>query len=157
MVGTIIYAGTSDGVFLSTNNGTSWTAVYSGLTINNTSISAGLSSLVESGANLFAGTCYGVFLSTNNGANWTAINSGLNINNGIPPLVISLAVRGKNIFAGTYFGVYLSTNNGKSWNAFNTGMPKDAYVYSFVQNENTLFAGTARGIWRLSLSEFGTE
>jgi hypothetical protein len=48
--GTNLFAGTSGGVFLSTNNGTSWTAVNSGLT--NTDVL----SLAISGTNLFAGT-----------------------------------------------------------------------------------------------------
>ena len=60
------------GVFLSTNNGTSWTAVNTGLT--NTYVYA----LAVSGTNLFAGTYGGgVFLSTNNGTSWTAVNTGL--------------------------------------------------------------------------------
>ncbi len=48
--GTNLFAGTDGGVFLSTNNGTSWTAVNTGLT--NTEIL----SLAVSGTNLFAGT-----------------------------------------------------------------------------------------------------
>ena len=58
------------GVFLSTNNGTSWTAT--GLT------RAWVCALAVSGTNLFAGTLEGgVFLSTNNGTSWTAVNNGL--------------------------------------------------------------------------------
>jgi len=91
--GTNLYAGTSNsGVFLSTNNGTSWTAVNSGLT--NTLVQ----SLAVSGTNLFAGTVGsggGVFLSTNNGTSWTLVNSGLtNIS------IYALAVSGTNLFAG---------------------------------------------------------
>ncbi|MCK7528688.1 MAG: hypothetical protein MZV64_69590 [Ignavibacteriales bacterium] len=64
--------GLTAGVFLSTNNGTSWTAVNTGLT--NTNVRA----LAVSGTNLFAGTDGGgVFLSTNNGTSWTAVNTGL--------------------------------------------------------------------------------
>ncbi|MEX0601758.1 MAG: regulator, partial [Bacteroidota bacterium] len=59
--GTNLFAGTDGGgVFLSTNNGTSWTQVNTGLT--NTDVR----SLAVSGTNLFAGTDGGgVFLSTN--------------------------------------------------------------------------------------------
>ena len=59
------------GVFLTTNNGTSWTAVSTGLTDNL------VFSLAVNGTNLFAGTNGGVFLSTNNGTSWTAVNKGL--------------------------------------------------------------------------------
>ena len=71
--GTNLFAGTDGGVFLSTNNGTSWTAVNTGLT--NTVC---LVLLPSRGTNLFAGTDGGgVFLSTNNGTSWTAVNTGL--------------------------------------------------------------------------------
>jgi hypothetical protein len=53
--GTNLFAGTFGGVFLSTNNGTSWTAASTGLT--NTYVSA----LAVSGTNLFAGTNGGVW------------------------------------------------------------------------------------------------
>jgi hypothetical protein len=50
--GSNLFAGTfGGGVFLSTNNGTSWTAVNTGLTANIT-----VSSFAVSGSNLFAGT-----------------------------------------------------------------------------------------------------
>lgn len=66
--GNNIFAGTSyGGVFLSTNNGTSWTAVNSGLT------GTLVKSLAISGNNIFAGTDRGLFLSINNGKSWTAV------------------------------------------------------------------------------------
>jgi hypothetical protein len=81
------------GVFLSTNNGTSWTAVNNGLT--NTFVRA----LAVSGTNLFAGTVEGggVFLSTNNGTSWTA--TGLTNRD-----VMAFAISGTNLFAGTWGG-----------------------------------------------------
>jgi len=92
--GTNLFAGTGGGVFLSTNNGTSWTEVNSGLT--NPDVLA----LAVSGTNLLAGTNGGgVFLSTNNGTSWTEVNSGLTT-----PHVKALAVSGTNLFAGTYGG-----------------------------------------------------
>jgi hypothetical protein len=51
--GANLFAGTDGGVFLSTNNGTSWTAASTGLT--NTFVNA----LAVSGTNLFAGTSGG--------------------------------------------------------------------------------------------------
>ncbi|MHB8853130.1 MAG: WD40/YVTN/BNR-like repeat-containing protein [Ignavibacteriaceae bacterium] len=63
VIGTNLFAGSNGkGIFLSTNDGTSWTAVDSGLT--DTEVRA----LAVSGTNIFAGTWgSGVFLSTNNG------------------------------------------------------------------------------------------
>ena len=91
-----IFAGTYyGGVFLSTNNGTSWTAVNNGLTGGGLTVNA----LAVSGTNLFAGTNSGVYLSTNNGTNWTQVSNGLTNN-----YVMTLSVSGTNLFAGTYGG-----------------------------------------------------
>jgi hypothetical protein len=70
---TNIFAGAyRGGIFLSTNNGRSWTGASSGLTC------FGVYALAMSDMNLFAGTGGGgVFLSTNNGTSWTAVDSGL--------------------------------------------------------------------------------
>ena len=66
---TYLFAGTDDGLFLSTNNGASWVDfVLTGKVVG---------ALAMSGTNLFAGTSEGVFVSTNNGKNWKAIDSGL--------------------------------------------------------------------------------
>jgi len=149
--GTNLFAGTMfGGVFLSTNNGTSWTAVNSGFT--NTSIS--IYALAVSGTNLFAGTWGGgVFLSTNNGTSWTAVNSGLT-----NPIVHTLAVSGTNLFAGTYGGgVFLSTNNGTSWTVVSSGMTS-TYVYALAVSGTNLFAGPdGSGVWRRPLSELFTS
>ena len=137
--------GPGGGVFLSTNNGTSWTAVNTGLT--NTFVS----SLAVSGTNLFAGTGAdfggpggdGVFLSTNNGTSWTAVNTGLT-----NTVVLALAVSGTNLFAGTDGGVFLSTNNGTSWTAVNTGLTSTLMSGALAVSGTNLFAGT----WRRCLS-----
>ena len=133
--GTNLFAGTHyNGVFLSTNNGTSWTAVNSGLT------SADVYALAVSGTNIFAGTYEGgVFRSTNNGTSWTAMNSGLTSTD-----VLALAVSGTNLFAGTNGGAFLSTNNGTSWTAVNSGLTAK-YVKALAVIGTNLFAGTNFG------------
>ena len=137
--GTNIFAGTNgQGVFLSSNNGSSWTAVNNGL--------PGWSpvySFAISGTNIFAGIYGGVFLSSNNGSSWTAVNNGLTNNT-----VSSLAISGTNIFAGTYGdGVFLSSNNGSSWTAVNNGLPANTDVYSFAISGTNIFAGTNVGVF----------
>jgi hypothetical protein len=83
-------------VFLSTNNGTSWTAVNSGLT------DAITTDFAVCGSALFAATDKaGVFLSTNIGARWTAVNSGLT-----DTIIKSLAVSGTTIYARTESGIW---------------------------------------------------
>ena len=132
--GSNLFAGTQgQGVFLSTNNGSSWTAVNSGLT------SLSVSALVANGTNLFAGTSGGAFLSTNGGTTWTAVNSGLT-----PNAVSTFLVSGTNLFAGTAGGgVYLSTNNGTSWTAVNSGLPASAGITAFASIGSNIFAAAS--------------
>jgi photosystem II stability/assembly factor-like uncharacterized protein len=132
--GTNLFAGThGSGVFLSTNNGTSWISVNTGLT--NPYVYA----LAVYGTNLFAGTDYsGVYLSTDNGTSWTAVNLGLPSYTS----VVALAVSGTNIFAGTYgSGIFLSTNNGTTWAKVDSGLTSSP-VYALAVSGTNLFAGT---------------
>ncbi|MBN1633090.1 MAG: T9SS type A sorting domain-containing protein [Ignavibacteria bacterium] len=129
--GNNIFAGTyGSGVYLSTNNGQTWTQT----TMNNKDVY----SLAISGNNIFAGTGNGVYMSTNDGQSWT--QTTLN-NQSIP----SLAISGNNIFAGTeYYGAYLSTNNGQNWTQTSL---KNGVVSSIAINENNIFAGTGNGVY----------
>jgi len=145
------------GVYLSTNNGTSWTAVNSGLTNLN------VAALAVCGNNIFAGTRSGVFHSTNNGTSWSAVDSGLT-NNATYTTVYSLAILPNgagdtNLFAGTWNGVYLSTNNGTSWNAINSGLTNWTRIYALAilpngKGDTNLFAGTVHGVWQHPFSKF---
>ena len=148
--GTNLFAGTDGGVFLSTNNGTNWMAVNSGLPYPYVS-ALGVSPNGAGGTNLFAGIgdgdCgIGVFRSTNNGTNWTPANSGLT-----DASVHCFAVSGMNLFAGAVMqeacgvgGVFLSTNNGASWTIVNSGL-LNPYVLSLAISGPNLFAGTYGG------------
>jgi hypothetical protein len=109
-----LFAGTdSRGVFLSTNNGTSWIAAKSGLT------DSGVRGLADPGANPFAGTAeQGVFFSTDDGTTWTAANTGLENSP-----VRTIAEGGANIFAGTGDSVVLSPARPTGWSQFNPGLP----------------------------------
>ena len=167
--GNNIFAGTvSYGVYLSTDNGATWTSTV----MNNSDVY----SLAVIENNIFAGISgKGVYLSTNNGVTWTqtALNNkivlslavqGNNIFAGTDPegvylstnsgvtwnqtdlnnrIIHSLAVKGNNIFAGAD-GVYLSTNNGSTWTQ--TGL-NNYDVWSLAVNENNIFAGTENGVY----------
>ena len=140
--GSNIFAG-GFGVFLSTDSGTSWTLVDSGLTYKS------VHSLAASNGNIFAGTWgRGVFLSINNGTSWTAVNSGLTNDS-----VFSLAASGSSIFASTTSSVYHSSNNGATWTAVgsNSGLPASSYCH-LAASGNNVFAGKwgMNGIYRSS-------
>ena len=137
VLGTNIFAGADgDGVFRSTNNGTTWTLVSTGLT--NTRIFA----LAASGINLYAGTFGGgVFFSTNNGTSWTPISTGLTNTS-----VNTLFVSGASIFAGTEDGLFLSTNNGTSWSSINNGLT-NTFIHALAISGTNLYAGTEEGVF----------
>jgi hypothetical protein len=128
--GSNIFAGGDDGIFLSSNDGNSWTAVNSGFT------NPYAGALAVSGSNIFACGNDGVYLSSNNGSNWTKVDT-LN--------AYDIAISGSNIFAGsTSYGVYLSTNNGSSWTAVSTGLT-NLHVEALAISGSNIFAGTAGG------------
>jgi hypothetical protein len=148
--GTDLFAGTSNGVYLS-SNGLNWTAVNNGLT--NLDVRA----LAFNGSNLFAGTGEGVFRSTDYGSSWTPENNGLT---GLALDVLSLVFSDNNLFAGTWRGgVFVLKNNRASWTAVNTGLMNSdiqpsSVVHSLAIVGTDLFAGTrGAGVWRRPLSE----
>jgi hypothetical protein len=132
-----IFAGSdSSGVFTTTNGGTSWTAVNSGLA------DAHIVQLAAIGTRLLAITSNGVFVSDNGGTSWTLYSFSLGSVN-------CFLVAGNQLLAGTdSSGVYLSVDSGSTWTSFNSGMPDSTRVWSLAANRDSLFAGTDSGVWR---------
>ena len=132
-------------IYRSTNNGTEWTQVSSGLTDSY----VGANSFGVIGTDIFAGIGNGVLRSIDNGTRWTRVNSWPTGQDNT-----SLAVSGTNLFAGTFQGgVFLSTDNGTSWTAVGSGLPPGRWVRSLLIVDANLFAGTESGVWRRPLSE----
>ncbi len=133
--GTDLFAATYyGGVFLSTNDGISWTTANTGMTIRDDK------SLAASGTHLFAGTSAGVFVSTNNGTNWTYADAPF-------PSFCKMVEIDTKLYAGTNVGVFRSTNSGTSWIALNNGLT-DTVIQSLVSGPGinggaSLFAGTS--------------
>ncbi|MBK8983389.1 MAG: T9SS type A sorting domain-containing protein [Ignavibacteria bacterium] len=154
------YAGCNSGVFVSTDNGASWTSVFStndveALSVDGIKIYAGTAAegvylSTNSGTNwtqtslnnvhvysiasqnfVFAGTENGVYLSSNSGTNWTLTSLNIRTN--------AVIIGGSNVFAGTSNGVYLSTNFGSSWDqVFTNGNS----ILSLAVNVSFIYAGT---------------
>lgn len=132
--GTTLFLGANNGIFRSTDNGATWTAINTGLT------NKYVESLALNDVALFAGTGGGgVFRSTDNGTSWTAINTGL-----ANKTVWSLAVSGTTIFAGTNAGIFRSIDNGANWTGSSLGLLYQD-VYSLAASGTTIFAGTSGG------------
>src|SRR5439155_26956280 len=142
-----------DGVFHSTDNGTSWTAANAGLSKGD------VYALASVGTYLFAGTVVssdgtggGVYRSTDDGASWSQVNSGItNV------YVDALAVIGTTLYAGSQAlsdldgGVFRSTDSGKSWTPVSAGITSRSRpsITALTTSETTLFAGThGDGVFR---------
>lgn len=139
--GSSLLAGTSQGLYRSSDNGGSWTVL-------NTDFNIDVQSLVVSDSVYLAARSflYGVYRSTNKGVSWTSVLSGTN--------AWALAVSGSNIFVGTSrkIGtgpVFVSTNKGATWSEANNGLPSTTTVWALAVSGTTLLASTtSEGVFR---------
>ncbi len=141
-----IFAGSfGNGVYRSTDHGTTWIQLISGLTNHKVQ-----SICVQPSGNVFVGTdSGGIYRSIDNGTTWT--NVGLN-----GKAVLSIAIKSSGeIFAGVGFsgiddgGVFRSTNNGDSWEAVNNGLTSVVVQALAVHPAGYIFAGTGGdGVFR---------
>lgn len=141
--GNYIFAGSQgEGVYRSSDNGVSWTAVNNGLT------QLSVYSLCVSGQNIFAGTYLGLFRSTNFGSDWTSSGNGTGGSS-----IYTFAVSGSTIFAGGNAGIFRSNDNGASWTELINGLPLNFAATAVAVTGNGILAGennttTAGGIYR---------
>ncbi len=107
-----LFAGTNQGVFLSSDTGKTWESKNNGL------IGKWTYSLAAIGTRIFVGTDSGVFLSTDEGQTWIKASAGL-ATGGYPtptPTSYGFSVMGTIIFAVTPGGgLCRSTNFGLTW------------------------------------------
>jgi hypothetical protein len=130
----IFFAGSYNGkIYRSTDDGTSWTLVRSGLLGDNIECLT-----FDSNNYILAGSAQ-VYRSTNNGNDWTSLAT-------IDRTVWSLAVNaGDTIYAGTYDapsdngGIFRSTNHGGEWSQ--VGL-QNTSVSSILITSSRIFAGT---------------
>ena len=129
--------GTHSGrIYMSGNNGTSWTEIDSSM--NPDSIQLAPYALAVSGSNIIVAAGR-MLLSTDNGTKWTQI-SGISNYGGVR----SIAASGSKIVAGTDNGcVLLSADNGANWTAIDSGLV--AGIYALVWSGSNIFAGTESG------------
>ena len=127
--GSFVFAGTSSkGVFRSSNQGASWTAVNSGLE------NATVFSFTKDQTYLYAGTNRGVYRSSNNGVSWAAANNGIETQ-----LVTNMVIGGGFLFAGTAgLGVYRSADQGNTWANANGGALNFSSIYAMCYVNNVL-------------------
>ncbi len=153
-----LYAGTWQGVFRSTDAGSSWSQASDGLPATSGDPSGKTHVNVvgidpSNPATLYAGTfAYGVFKSIDAGTTWTAAGA-IGINGGfVPVLALGLDASAPTAVyaAPEEGGVFKSTTGGAEWNSANVGLSNSS-VSSIVVDPaapHTLFAGTeGRGVF----------
>ncbi len=135
-----LYAGTSSGVYLSSDTGKTWTSV--GLPSNTIVALAAGFGLVFAGVNISNQTTSYVYRTSNNGTTWSAAEIG------IYPLV-SLALIGDTLIAGTDGeGIAVSADSGRTWtrSGLNDGMG-NSKIGGFVTEGANIFVGADAGVF----------
>ena len=127
----ILFAGTRNGIFRSTDRGETWTPASHGL-----QDSTATCIVVNDKGVVRCGTQKGIYSSTNNGNDW--ITAGLQ-ETGITS--IAIAVNG-DLFASTFKkGIFHSTDNGATWIQINSGLLYPSINCIKFDHEGYLLAG----------------
>jgi photosystem II stability/assembly factor-like uncharacterized protein len=141
-----VFIGTTNGVYISTNNGGSWTAASNGMPVPPKQVySIAASPTGAGGTNLYAATNNGVYLSTNDGVSWTPENNGT-----VGTDVYSITGSGSKIFAA--FGlnntsIFFSTDYGLTWNtSANSGLGAKL-IYNLTIIDSGLYATSDYGLF----------
>lgn len=150
-----IYACNTNEMFMTSNGGTSWTSIVSGLPTS----TAALSGIAVSSANPLHVwvTCSGyaggskVFKSINGGSTWT------NVSGTLPNIPVDCIVYQKNtsdeLYIGTDFGVYYMNDTMTDWAAYQNGLPNvivDDIEINYTASKLRV-ATYGRGIWESDL------
>ena len=139
----IVFAGTHDGLFATTDNGLTWAQ-------NNFLANIAVSSiLIDSSNNIYCSTGYysdgnGVFFSSDGGQNWT--NLGL-----AGKVILSLAFDSQgNLFAGSdNDGIFKTTDMGNTWTNYQGGLFRKNIFRLRINNDDDIFVGSENeGVFR---------
>lgn len=132
------------GVFLSTNNGGSWTRTTTLLLLGSVTslVIVGeqlIASVTESGS---GNTIRGVWSSTDQGFTWKKIST-VSVPNVTYVTLSQMQVIGNRILAygsgiGTY-GVFVSSDTGKTWQQSNSGLPQNPSITQIVRYADSIF------------------
>ena len=148
--GNRIFAGTSLGVYYTTNEGDSWNSLSPEFSDHGIPAMAGY---VDSKGDtvIIVGTDIGLYCSVNNGVSWngpahTGIYSGPVMDLAAAPSCDSTGII--NLYAGLAVGyLFRSTDNGSSWNPISPQLPGSAFKLLGVSG-NKLFASGSNWIFK---------
>ena len=141
----IAYAG-MDGLFKTTNGGTTWFLASSGINFPDQINAIAIDPTMPQ--TLYAATCCdGIFKSTNGGASWNQALFGTSLSHDFRAIAIDPLVPSTVYIGGPLSGVVKSTNGGATWTQINTGLT-NLFVSSLAirpDQPDILYAGTESG------------
>lgn len=142
-----IYAGTSAGLWISDDDGTTWMTTTAIDTINGISIGE-LAVIPQTPDTVLVASTgsAGVFRSLDRAGTWAAANTGMT-DTDVRGLVVSSETSGLVLVATDGGGIFRSTNAGGSWTAANTGITNLnlASLAISPSNPTVLYAGSQVG------------
>lgn len=134
--GVNFYAGTSTGVFKSSDNGLNWFSI--GLANKKIDCIAVKENRLYVGENSTAG---GLYITSDNGITWTKLD------NGLPgPGINTIAISDNFVYVGiTMDGIFRSADNGYSWTKINNGYSYSLDFQSLAVRGNNVYSGSSGG------------
>ncbi|HEY9165235.1 MAG TPA: T9SS type A sorting domain-containing protein [Candidatus Kryptonia bacterium] len=143
---TLLFCGTSSGVFVSIDNGANWRFTDSSLG------NRFVTSLAEGDSAVFAGTLTGVFATTDKGRSWMSLDSGITY-----PAVEMMTTRDSLLFVGRRgdgIDRYVRTSTGwyyigKAYRGYpiNAVIVDDVNLYAATQSGRIFKSADGGGIW----------
>ena len=137
-----VYTVAPTGIYRLRTDGTAWTRI-------NTDIPMGpsLMPMAEHGGTLYIVSTDEIFTSNDKGETWKTIGPRPN-GHAVGLIIIDEAQARSTMYLALNEGIYRSTNGGIHWDAFNDGLASKE-ISTVATVEETVFAGTARGLYRL--------
>jgi hypothetical protein len=140
-----LFAGTTDGIYKSTNSGLSWHAIdkkgWKGITPSHTVSLNALCVLVNNNK-IYVGTNgYGLFIYDSNG--WRCVSDGLKdygVNAGDKPPIMALGANRDHIFVGSVDGIFAMSENDTSVSESNLGLSNHD-IKSMIVSGDSIFVG----------------
>ena len=134
--------------FRSTDDGASWSALSS------TPTSEVVEILLDMDGVILAGDGVGMlYRSTDDGVSWVSIDPGYH-----RPIYSLAHLAEGDVLLGGLGGVYRSQDSLQTWHPLDAGMPVSSIISLFVDDQNTIYAGTStHGVYRWNASASAWE
>ncbi len=146
-----IYLASAHNVFVSLDDGKTWSVVAKGLP-SSTSINS--LAFASSSHQLWDATTTGIYRYTRGGMTWQALNNGLPANVQVYTVQPASASGGPSsfVYAGTNKGFFRSVDSGAHWAQSQESLARVAVHAVFVdfQQPSTIYAGTSLGVLQSS-------